>query len=261
MKNIVITGARSGIMSSVIKRIVNKKYHIYVTVHTEEQLQAVAKKYDKYKNITCLKLDITNKEDYKKIEDIDIDIFIANAAIGIGGSILELPIEKLKENFDVNVFSNFELIQKVLKKMIEKNYGKIIVMGSLAGIIPVSFLGSYCASKASLIKLTEILKNELKLITTKVKIILVEPGLYKTGFNLLMLENKYDWMEEKSYFKKELEIIRKRENLFIKPFECKSFDSISIPIVKAITNKNPKFLIRAPFYQLIGAKLYLLFKA
>lgn len=261
MKNILITGARSGIMTAVIKKLINKKYHIYVTVHTEEQLRSVINKYSHYENITCLKLDVTNKEDYKKIENIDIDIFIANAAIGMSGSISELPIEKLREVFETNVFSNFQLIQYILKKMIKKDSGKIIIMSSLAGIIPVNFLGAYSASKASIIKLTETLKCELKLITSKIKIVLVEPGLYKTGFNLFMLESKYDWMEEKSYFKEELEYIRKMENTFIKPFECKNFDSIAKPIVKAIINKNPKFLIRSPFYQVIGAKLYLIFKA
>ena len=261
MKNVLITGARSGIMSSVIKRLLNKKYHIYVTVHTEEQLQSVINKFDNYKNVTCFKLDVTNKNDYKKIENIDIDIFIANAAVGMSGSISELPIEKLREVFETNVFSNFQLIQFVLKKMIKKDSGKIIIMSSLAGIIPINFLGAYSASKASIIKLTETLKCELKLITSKIKIVLVEPGLYKTGFNLFMLESKYDWMEEKSYFKQELEYIRKMENTFIKPFECRNFDSIAKPIVKTITSKNPKFLVRAPFYQVVGAKLYLLFKA
>ena len=65
MKNILITGARSGIMNAVIKQIINKNYHIYVTVHTKEQLESVKQKYTNYKNVTCLKLDVTDKKDYE----------------------------------------------------------------------------------------------------------------------------------------------------------------------------------------------------
>ena len=38
----------------------------------------------------------------------------------------------------------------------------------------------------------------MKLLDTEIKIVLVEPGMYHTGFNQVMLENKYDWMNEKS---------------------------------------------------------------
>lgn len=247
-------------MNAVIKQIINKNYHIYVTVHTKEQLESVKQKYINYKNVTCLKLDVTDKKDYEQIEKLDIDIFISNAAIGIGGSIAELKIEDLRKNYEVNVFSNFELIQLVLKKMIKKDSGKIIIMGSLASIIPINFLGSYSSTKASIKKLAETLKDELKLISSKIKIVLIEPGLYHTGFNQVMLENKYDRMEKESYFKKELDYIRKRENLLIRKFESNNFDTIAKPIVKAIKSKNPKFLIRGPLYQKIGVKLYLLFK-
>ena len=51
-----------------------------------------------------------------KIEGLDIDILVCNAATGEGGSIVEIPMSLVRHNFEVNVFSNFELIQKVLNK-------------------------------------------------------------------------------------------------------------------------------------------------
>src|SRR5699024_5100227 len=137
---------------------------------------------------------------------------INNAAIGIGGSISEIKMNKVRENFEVNVFSSFEVVQIVLKQMIERKTGKIIIMGSLAALIPINFLGVYCATKASIQKLTLTLQNEIKMINKNIKVVLIEPGLYKTGFNQVMLENKYDWMNIDSYFKPELDMIRKKEN-------------------------------------------------
>ena len=146
MKKVLITGARSGIISKVIDNIIND-YELYLTVHTDSQVRAMKDKYKNYKNVTCMKLDITNEYDYRKIENIDIDIYIANAAIAESGSMIEMPVDRIRDNFETNVFSNFKVLQRVLQKMIKKGRGKVIIMGSLAGKIPMPFLGAYSGSK------------------------------------------------------------------------------------------------------------------
>lgn len=259
MKTILFTGARSGIASQVIDRLVNKDYHIYVTVHTEKQLQIVKRKYAKYSNVECFKLDVTKQEDKEKLANLDIDILFNNAAIGEGGSMAEIPMNKVRNNFEINVFSYFEIIQIVLEKMLEKNAGKIINMASLAGIVPISFLGSYCATKASIIKMTDCLRKELKILDSNVKVCLIEPGLYHTGFNQVMLNNKYEWMDVDSYFKNCIEFIKNKENFIFNTFEKHKLNLLVKKIVKAIKAKNPDFIYRAPYSQVIGAKLYSLF--
>lgn len=258
MKKILYTGATSGIAKEVVKKI-KHKYYIYVGVHNEKQLELTKEKYKNEKNIEVIKLDITNKSDLEQIKNIDIDILISNAAIGYGGSISEIDIKKVRENFEVNVFSNFKLVQIVLKNMIKKDSGKIIMMSSLAGIMPIKFLGVYSATKASINKLTQTLNKELKLLTKNIKISLIEPGMYKTGFNQVMLENKYKWMQKESYFKQELELIRKKENIFWNLFEKKKMNSIVKQIIKSIENDN-RFIYSAPLSQRIIAKIYSLIK-
>lgn len=257
--NILITGARSGIAYKVIEKLKNSNYNIYVTVENNEQLKRVKEIYKSYKNIICLKLNVLNDNDIAKISNLDIDILVSNAAIGNGGSIAEININKLKENFDVNVFGNFNLIQTVLKNMIKNNKGKIIIMSSLAGYMPLNFLGSYCATKSSINMLTRCLKNELKLINNNIKIVLILPGMYHTGFNQVMLENKYNDLKD-GYFKEELELIRAKENILFNLFELKSYDSIVNKIYKAIIDENPKFIYTAPIYQYIFSKIYQLLK-
>ena len=255
MQTILFTGARSGIINKVIDSIIKDNYNIYVTVHTKEELKAVKNKYKQNKNVKCLKLDITNQKDKQQIEKLDIDILVSNAAIGISGSVAEIDINKIRENFEVNVFSNFELIQIALKNMIKKGKGKLIIMSSLAGIIPIPFLGSYCATKASIIKLSESLNLELKLLNKNIKVSLIEPGLYNTGFNRLMLDQKYD-QDINTYFKNQINLIRKSENLTLRLFEKKKLKSITKKITKAIKKENPKFVYRAPIFQSIFAKIY-----
>lgn len=260
MKTILMTGARSGIAADVIKKLKTKNYKIYVAVHTDTQCKRIKKIYKNDKNIYCIKLDVTDKEDIKKLNKIDVDILISFAAIGNGGSISEIKMDKVRENFEVNVFSNFEVVQIVLKNMIKKDSGKIIMISSLAGILPLKFLGSYCATKSSIIMLTQVLKKEIKLISKNIKISLIEPGMYHTGFNQVMLENKYDWMSINSFFEEQINIIRKKENLFFKILEKNKLNSISNKIIKAIEVENPNFIYRAPFLQVIGTKIYQIFK-
>ena len=71
-----------------------------------------------------------------------------------------------------------------------------------------------------------------------------------------MLDNKYKSMSIDSFFKEQLDIIRKKENCLFNLFEKKELSSIGNKIYKAITINNPNFIYRAPLVQSIGAKLY-----
>lgn len=259
MKKIVITGARSGIAGAVIERLKKKDYFIYVGVHNEKQLEQVKKWYQNDSNIECLKLDVTDPKDREHFRTLDFDILINNAAIGKGGSLAEIPMDHVRENFETNVFSSFELVQLALQKMIPRNEGKIIMMGSLAGIFPLAFLGSYCGSKAAINKMTTVLRREVNLVAPNVQIHLIEPGLYATGFNQVMYDDKYSWMREKSYFEREIQFLQTKESLLLELCEKKSLHSIVRQIEKAVETNRCKLLYRAPLSQVVSAKLYELF--
>lgn len=256
MRKILITGACSGLIYPVIQRL-KKDYFLYVTVHTDSEQERVKRLYKNNQNIKCIKLDIT--KDLKKIDDLDIDVLVCNAGVAESGSLFEIPIEKVKENFEVNVFSNLSLIQKVSKKMIEKGSGRVVIISSLTSKMPIPFLGSYCASKASLSMMSLIMHYESLLLASKLDIVLVEPGLYRTGFNKLAFDKKYEFMNHESFFKKQIELIRKSENIYLWLFERRSLNSISNKIYEAITAFKPRFRYSAPFSHNLFAKIVNLF--
>lgn len=257
MKKILITGSRSGIAKRVIDKLKDKNYLIYATTHTELQAKMLKETYKNYKNIKCFKLDVTSEQDRTKVKNLELDVLLCNGAISNGGSLAEIDVNKVRENFEVNVFSNLELIQTCLKNMIHRK-GKIIIMSSLAGIVPISFIGSYASTKASLIKIAEVLKKELNLINKDIKICLVEPGIYLTGFNRYMFMNKYD--DNDTYFKNVIEAIKVKENLILKILGQNNFDSIVNKITASIECEQSRFIYRAPFLQVLGAKIYSFFK-
>lgn len=256
--NVLITGATSGIGFLTGITLAYRKHNVYMTTHTKSQLETLNRRIKNLNiKINTFKLDITDKSDLEKINNLDIDILINHAGIGIGGSIIDLDINKLRENFEVNFFSSFRLLQMFSKKLIKENKeGKIIITSSIAGIIPIEFLGSYCSSKAAITMMTKCLNKELNSANSNIKVKLIEPGAYKTGFNQVMLENKYDYMNNNSYFKNKIPKIMKKEKLLWKIIEQKNIDNIVSCIEDAITSSHPKFIYRAPFIQAIFIKIY-----
>ena len=256
MKKILITGARSGMIYPVIQRL-KKNNYLYVTVHTDSEAKRIKKIYKDDKNIECLRVDIT--KDLNKLNNLDIDVLVCNAAIAESGSLFEIPLDKVKDNFKVNVFSNLDLIQRVSKKMIEKGEGRIVIISSLTSKIPLPFLGSYSGTKAALSVFARVLYYESKLLASKIDIVLVEPGLYKTGFNKLAFDKKYEFMDYASFFDKQLELIRSLENTYLWLFEKRSLKSITNKIYEAITTSRPHYRYSAPFFHNLFAKIFNLF--
>lgn len=253
---ILITGARSGIGYQTGITLAKIGHLVYLTVHTDNQLKTLKEKVGKLNlNIYCLKLDITKENDRRKILDLDIDCLINNASIAYSGPLLEIDTNLIKENFEVNVLATLKLSQLYATSLfINKKKGKIIFISSLAGIIPISFLSPYCITKASLITLATCFKNELKLITKNIQVKLIEPGIYNTGFNEVMINNK---LKQISKYYDLLSISLKQEKLF-KLIGKNNLNSIVLKIVDATLDNSNKFIYRAPLTAHIIAKIYML---
>lgn len=249
---ILITGATGGIGYLTALTLAQRGHFVYLTCHTKKQALYVKEKVEDYKNIKVLKVDILNGEDIKKVLNLNIDVLISNAGVGISGSIIEHDINDIKNTFEVNVFSNFLLIKQVLKQMIDKDKGRVVVMSSLAGDITFPFLGVYSATKASIDKMVKSLKLELKILGSNVDIALIKPGLYHTGFNNYLIDSKYN---ESKYFNDTKDIIYNLEHSFLILMEKKKLDSIVIQIVRATEDKKIKKVYKAPFFQVLFAKI------
>lgn len=252
--NILITGASSGIGYDVGVKLSNLGYHVFLTTEDDKQLEVLKEKVKGNENIGTFRLNLTSKEDRDKLKDFDVDILISNAAIDQGGSIMDIDMKKIRECYDVNLFYNFDIIKMVLDNMLKKQSGKIIVISSMLANISLPFFGIYGSTKAALSHLSLSLKKELKLVNKNIKLKIVEPGIYKTGFNRFMIENgesnKY-YLFNKSVYELEKEILN-----FVGK---EKLNSISNKIIQAINDNSNKVIYRAPFSHNLLLKLYLKF--
>ncbi len=255
-KTILITGSGSGIGRAVALILAEKGHEVLATTHHDRDAQELNKlAKEKSLSLKAFVLDITKETDREKILSYDLDVLINNAGMGETGSLAEIEMNRVRNNFEVNVFFPLEITQLALRAMIKKDKGTVIFISSLLGRVTSPFFGPYSMTKFALSSGAKMLKDELAKITKNLHITVVEPGAYYTGFNQKMMDKKYTWMNEKSYFYKMIGKIRKDEARRFGLTEQKDISSIVNKIVKVAESDNPPFRSVAPWWQGLGTQL------
>ena len=257
---ILITGARSGIGFETAKYLESLGHYIYLGVHTDEEVLKVKESIDDSSKILPLKLDISDDKDLEKIDTLEYDIAFFNAAVGYGGTILEMDLDVVRENFEVNYFSTLKCIKKAYNNFLNHNKrGKIFVTSSLVGLMPLPYLSAYTSSKAALSSTIICMQQEIRKKTKNIELVLVEPGAFHTGFNQTMIDSMEENTNKNSiYYRNFSSIDRLTRNVFAM-FESSRFDKMGKKIAKEMLKKESKSKIRYPLIQLFAIKLYLLF--
>ena len=86
-----------------------------------------------------------------------IDILINNAGIFPNSDFISSTSEQWKKVFDINVLGTMYLSHEVLPSMVENGFGRIVNVGSVAGVYGLSWFVDYSASKGAIISFTKAL--------------------------------------------------------------------------------------------------------
>jgi NAD(P)-dependent dehydrogenase (short-subunit alcohol dehydrogenase family) len=105
---------------------------------------------------------------------------VLSAGYSVFGSVEELPTEKVREQFETNVFGVLNLLRCTLPHLRQAR-GRVVMLGSLAGRAPIPFQAHYSATKAALDALALALRIEVAPFGVGVS--LVEAGDINTAFN------------------------------------------------------------------------------
>ena len=214
-KTILMTGAGSGFGKGTVLGLAKKGHKVIATCEIWPQvteLRATAEQEGVEIEVT--KMDLVNKEEreivFKKYGD-KIDILVPNAASGETGPIAEIPVDRVRRVFEVNVFCTLEFIQPFARHFAKKGKGKIIFTSSIAGFSTFPFLAPYCASKHALEAIVQLMREEME--GTGVQIATVNPGPFRTGFNDRMYDTLDQWYDPDQNFTPK-EKIRDIQQLF-----------------------------------------------
>lgn len=257
-KTVLITGAGTGIGKDTALALVKNGHKVIATTHHEEEVASLGQTLGE--NATVFKLDICDPNDRAKINDLNFNVLINNAAIGESGSLAEIDINKVKKVFEVNVFSAISLSQIAIKKMIKGDGGTIIFISSITGRIPSPFLMPYSMSKFAISAAAAGLREEMQFLDKNIHVSVVEPGPYHTGFNQNLSGSRFEWMRRESIFTpQQIEKMEHNSNKQLRLLESKTTTSIVGKIIAATEAKKPRLRYVAPWHVALLVRLLRIF--
>lgn len=93
----------------------------------------------------------------------------AAAGVVVLGPTAEVPLQVVRDAFDVNVLALLGMCQAVVPHMARQGSGRILNIGSLTGFTPVALRGIYSATKGAVMRLTDALRVELRPLGVQVR--------------------------------------------------------------------------------------------
>ena len=186
-KTVMITGAGSGFGRGAALALAGRGHTVIATTETEEQAAALR---DEAPELQVAKLDITT-DDVATAAEWDLDVLVNNAGAGQTGPMADVPIDRVRRLFDVNVFGTLAVTQAVLPGMVAKGSGRIVIMSSISGVLSAPAFGPYSMTKHALEAMGKAMRGELA--GQGIDVCLLNPGPYLTGFNDRMADSMWEW--------------------------------------------------------------------
>ena len=145
-----------------------------------------------------------------------LDVLVNNAGFAVAGFAEDVKLDELRQQFETNFFGHVALTKAVLPVMRQQRSGHIIMVSSISGLHGAFSVSSYAASKFALEGWSESLRLEVNALG--IKVVLVEPGTYKTDIwdrNAHVIEKALDGSspnrERGAKFKERVQGIPKRD--------------------------------------------------
>ena len=179
----VVTGASSGIGLEIAKLAAKDGYDLIVAADTPF-VEAGPVLRQSGASVEEVEADLAGKPGVDRLLGVigerEVDVLVANAGHGLGHGWLDQSVDEWRHVIDTNITGTLLLIQPVLKQMVERGQGKVLITGSIAGHIAGSFQAVYNGSKAFVDSFAAAIGNEIK--DSGVTVTCLKPGATETNF-------------------------------------------------------------------------------
>ena len=180
---VVITGASTGIGAACALHLDRRGFTVFAGVRKSEDGVVLQKAGSD--RLVPLELDVTDLATLQKSHAAVVEAtrerglfgLINNAGIAVVGPLEAVPIADLRRQLEVNVIGQVAVIQAFLP-LIRQARGRIVNMGSIAGLSTMPLMGPYSASKFALEAITDALRLEVR--QWGIHVAIIEPGAIAT---------------------------------------------------------------------------------
>lgn len=181
-KAVLITGCSSGIGKVTAQRLAKAGWRVYASSRDGRGLDdAVAA------GCTALALDVGDEASMKAaVAEVTtregaVGVLINNAGYSQSGAVEAVPMEKVRAQFETNVFGLVRLTQLALPGMRAQRWGKVVNLSSMGGKLVFPGGGYYHATKYAVEAISDALRFEVR--GFGVDVVIIEPGLIRSGFS------------------------------------------------------------------------------
>ena len=179
----IVTGASSGIGLEIAKLAAQDGYDLLVAADTPF-VDAGAALKDLGVDVQSIETDLSSEQGVRQLLDAlggrQVDVLVANAGHGLGHAFLDQGPEEWQHVINTNITGTLSLIQPIVKRMVERGEGRVLITGSIAGHMAGTFQAVYNGSKAFVDSFAAALNEELK--DTGVTVTCLKPGATETEF-------------------------------------------------------------------------------
>lgn len=167
----LVTGASAGIGAAFARELAARGYDLVLTARRTSRLEALADELHGAHGTTCtvLTTDLEQPDApallVQALEDrsLKVDMLVNNAGYGVPGFLCDQPWPVHRDFLQIMVTAPVELAYRLLPGMLERGYGRILNIASVAGLVPGSAGHTlYAASKAFMIKSSQSLALEYR---------------------------------------------------------------------------------------------------
>jgi NAD(P)-dependent dehydrogenase (short-subunit alcohol dehydrogenase family) len=183
---VLVTGCSSGIGAATAERLAAAGWTVYATARRPETLGAL-----EAKGCRTLALDVTDEASRQAAvhavvaAEGAVGVLVNNAGYSQSGAVESVPDERVRAQFETNVFGPLAITRLVLPGMREQGWGKIVNVSSMGGRFTFPGGGLYHATKYAIEALSDAMRFEVK--GFGVDVILIEPGIIKSDFAATVL--------------------------------------------------------------------------
>lgn len=194
----LVTGTSRGIGREIAERFAEAGGFVYASARQEGSLEdwADAVNTRVAGKISPIYFDMTNTAAVKqavvriKKEQGRLDVLVNNAGVVYNGTLGMVPMDRVREMFDVNVFGLLDLSQLVATRlMMKQKSGSIVNIASIVGVEGSRGQVAYSASKGAVIAMTKSMAQELA--PYQIRVNAVAPGMIDTGRLHVKIKEEY----------------------------------------------------------------------